>query len=67
MGGQHRPPAPEPFLPRGLILFRLCPTANHSEIDVAETIEAFGAMRDDLRLSLEIDPSLVRSVYGDLR
>lgn len=65
--GVFASPVAYPVLPRGLILFRLCPTANHSEIDVAETIEAFGAMRDDLRLSLEIDPSLVRSVYGDLR
>ncbi len=35
-----------PVVPKGTILFRLVSTANHSESDVQETINAFAALRE---------------------
>ena len=46
-----------PVVPRGVILFRMIPTAAHSEDDVDRTVEAFGRMRDALKLDLSTKPS----------
>ncbi len=46
-----------PVVPRGVILFRMIPTAAHSEEDVDRTIEAFRAMRDGMKLDLSTKPS----------
>jgi glycine C-acetyltransferase len=46
-----------PVVPRGVILFRMIPTAAHSEEDVDRTVEAFGKMRDALKLDLSTKPS----------
>jgi glycine C-acetyltransferase len=46
-----------PVVPRGVILFRMIPTAAHSEEDVDRTLEAFGKMRDALKLDLSHKPS----------
>ncbi len=47
-----------PVVPREVIMFRMIPTASHSEEDVAVTIEAFKKMRDRLKLDLSEKPSL---------
>ena len=39
-----------PVVPRGILLFRLVPTASHTDEDVAETVEAFRQVRDSLGL-----------------
>jgi glycine C-acetyltransferase len=39
-----------PVVPRGIMLFRLVPTASHTEEDVAETLAAFWQVRDSLGL-----------------
>lgn len=39
-----------PVVPRGIMLFRLVPTASHTDEDVAETVEAFRQVRDSLGL-----------------
>jgi glycine C-acetyltransferase len=46
-----------PVVPRGVILFRMIPTAAHSEEDVDHTLGAFKEMRDTMRLDLSTKPS----------
>jgi len=48
-----------PVVPPGVVLFRMIPTAAHSEGDVEKTIDAFRKMRDKLKLDLSQKPSLV--------
>ncbi len=48
-----------PVVPPGVVLFRMIPTAAHSEEDVAKTLEAFRGMRDTMKLDLSQKPSLV--------
>lgn len=38
-----------PVIPKGLILLRLIPTATHTMDDIAETLDAFSAIRDRLK------------------
>ena len=47
-----------PVVPREVVMFRMIPTASHSEEDVAVTIEAFKKLRDRLKLDLSEKPSL---------
>ncbi len=47
-----------PVVPPGVIMFRLIPTAAHSDQDVDATLDAFKAMRDRLKLDLSQKPSL---------
>ena len=51
------PPSPIPLCPRGVILFRMIPTAAHTEEDVDRTVEAFRRMRDAMKLDLSTKPS----------
>ncbi|NOY08604.1 MAG: pyridoxal phosphate-dependent aminotransferase family protein [Spirochaetes bacterium] len=46
-----------PVVPPGIILFRMIPTASHSEDDVDITLKAFKGMRDRLKLDLSSKPS----------
>jgi glycine C-acetyltransferase len=48
-----------PVVPPGVVLFRMIPTAAHSEEDVEKTVEAFRRMRDKLKIDLSQKPSLV--------
>jgi glycine C-acetyltransferase len=57
-------PVVYPVVPRGVMLFRLVPTASHSERDVAETLGAFQELRDADLMTLGIPPEKVRSIYG---
>jgi glycine C-acetyltransferase len=56
-----------PVVPMGLVMFRMIPTADHSEEEIARTIEVFRELRDesdfDIRLGEE-DVRSVRKVYG---
>ena len=38
-----------PVIPKGLILLRMIPTATHTLEDIAETLDAFSAIRDRLQ------------------
>jgi len=42
-----------PVIPKGLVLFRMIPTASHTEEDIQTTIDAFHKVRDELKLNLE--------------
>ena len=46
-----------PVVPRGINLFRMIPTALHSDEDVAITLTAFAEIRERLGLDLDLDPS----------
>jgi glycine C-acetyltransferase len=48
-----------PVVPPGVVLFRMIPTAAHTEEDVDETLTAFRRMRDDMTIDLAAKPSLV--------
>lgn len=41
-----------PVVPKGIMLFRMIPTTNHTEEDVEKTLTAFAAIRDHFRLAL---------------
>jgi glycine C-acetyltransferase len=47
-----------PVVPPGVVMFRMIPTAAHSDQDVDQTIEAFRQMRDRMKLDLSQKPSL---------
>ncbi len=42
-----------PVVPKGIILFRMIPTASHSEEEIETTIQAFASVRDELKLDLD--------------
>lgn len=47
-----------PVVPRGIVMFRMIPTASHTEEDVDITLNAFRAMRDEMNLELNEEPTL---------
>jgi glycine C-acetyltransferase len=56
-----------PVVPMGLVMFRMIPTAEHSQEEVARTVEVFRELRDesdfDIRLG-DDDVRSIRKVYG---
>jgi len=42
-----------PVVPKGIILFRMIPTAAHSDAEVDATVNAYRQVRDELKLKLE--------------
>jgi glycine C-acetyltransferase len=46
-----------PVVPRGVALFRMIPTASHTEEDVAKTLDAYKNLRDRMKLDLSQKPS----------
>ena len=42
-----------PVVPKGVVLFRMIPTAAHSDEDIEITLNAFRKVRDDLKLDLK--------------
>jgi glycine C-acetyltransferase len=47
-----------PVVPPGVVMFRMIPTASHTEEDVDRTLSGFKSMRDRLKLDLSQKPSL---------
>jgi len=41
-----------PVVPKGILLFRMVPTASHTDEDIARTVAAFRNVRDALKLNL---------------
>ncbi len=46
-----------PVVPPGVVMFRMIPTAGHTDADVDETLAAFKALRDGMKLDLSQKPS----------
>ncbi len=42
-----------PVVPKGIILFRMIPTASHSDEEIQATVKAFSKVRDELKLDLD--------------
>lgn len=56
-----------PVIPHGLMMYRMIPTADHTQEDIDETGQAFGDMLEELNLDPEIgdeDAQKIRRVYG---
>jgi glycine C-acetyltransferase len=53
-----------PVIPKKCIMFRMVPTASHNDTDIETTVEAFKNLRDDKKLDLDIDWSVVEKLYG---
>lgn len=56
-----------PVIPIGLLMFRMIPTAVHTDEDVENTLSVFKTMRDNLGLRLtmtEEEDRKIRKVYG---
>ncbi len=54
-----------PVVPRGIILFRMVPTASHQDEDIERTIAAFRRVRDDLKLDLDAAEKTMAQEAGD--
>ncbi len=57
-----------PVIPPGLVMFRMIPTAAHSQEDVARTVEVFKKMRDDLKVQFPLgDTELdkIKKIFRD--
>jgi glycine C-acetyltransferase len=48
-----------PVVPHGVVMFRLIPTASHSEEDVSRTLAAFKGLRERMKLDLSSRPSVL--------
>ncbi|MFP4612192.1 MAG: aminotransferase class I/II-fold pyridoxal phosphate-dependent enzyme [Spirochaetaceae bacterium] len=56
-----------PVIPMGLVMFRMIPTADHTEEQIARTIEVFKSLRDEPDFDVtfgEEDVRTIRKVYG---
>ncbi|MFO7865528.1 MAG: pyridoxal phosphate-dependent aminotransferase family protein [Candidatus Aminicenantes bacterium] len=42
-----------PVIPKGSFLFRMIPTASHTDEDIQNTVDAYAKVRDELKLDLE--------------
>lgn len=42
-----------PVVPKGILLFRMIPTASHTDEDIQTTVNAYAKVRDELKLDLE--------------
>jgi glycine C-acetyltransferase len=47
-----------PVVPPGVVMFRMIPTAAHTQDDVDATLAGFKSLRDRLKLDLSQKPSL---------
>jgi glycine C-acetyltransferase len=54
-----------PVVPKGIILFRMVPTASHTDEDIVRTIAAFKNVRDALKLNLSAAKSQLSQDSGE--
>jgi len=54
-----------PVVPKGILLFRMVPTASHTDEDIQRTIAAFKKVRDDLKLNLGATKTMMSQETGD--
>ncbi len=53
-----------PVIPKGFMMFRIIPTANHTDEQIETTLQAFRSLREDRNLKLEMDENAVSRIYG---
>jgi glycine C-acetyltransferase len=54
-----------PVVPKGILLFRMVPTASHTDEDIQRTVAAFKKVRDDLKLDLSATKTMMSQETGD--
>jgi len=54
-----------PVVPKGILLFRMVPTASHTDEDIERTIAAFRKVRDELKLNLGATKTMMSQEPGD--
>jgi glycine C-acetyltransferase len=54
-----------PVVPKGIILFRMVPTASHTDEDIVRTVAAFKNVRDALKLNLGAAKSTLAQGSGE--
>ncbi|SHI12675.1 glycine C-acetyltransferase [Sporobacter termitidis DSM 10068] len=54
-----------PVIPKNYIMFRMVPTASHTDEDVEKTVAAFRSLRDERGLTLHYDIDAISNIYGD--
>ena len=54
-----------PVVPKGILLFRMVPTASHTDEDISRTIAAFKNVRDALKLNLSGADTLLAGESSD--
>ncbi|MCX6562075.1 MAG: aminotransferase class I/II-fold pyridoxal phosphate-dependent enzyme [Candidatus Aminicenantes bacterium] len=54
-----------PVVPKGILLFRMVPTASHTDEDIQRTVAAFKKVRDDLKLDLNATKTMMSQETGD--
>jgi glycine C-acetyltransferase len=52
-----------PVIPKGLLMFRIIPTAAHTEEQIEFTLETFKRLRDEYGLKLNINLEAVKRIY----
>jgi glycine C-acetyltransferase len=52
-------------VPKGIILFRMVPTASHTDEDIVRTVAAFKNVRDALKLNLGAAKSTLAQGSGE--
>jgi glycine C-acetyltransferase len=54
-----------PVVPKGILLFRMVPTASHTDEDIRRTIAAFKTVRDELKLNLGAAKAMLARDQGE--
>ncbi len=57
-----------PVIPPDLLMFRMIPTATHTEEDLARTLQVFSDMKEELQLQIEMDEQArrkLRQIFGN--
>ena len=54
-----------PVIPRGFVMFRIIPTASHTDEDVVVTLAAFESLKKEKNLQLVADKEAMAKIYGD--
>jgi len=53
-----------PVIPKNYIMFRMIPTASHTDEDLEKTIAAFRSLKEEKQLQLSIDENVLQKLYG---
>jgi glycine C-acetyltransferase len=54
-----------PVIPKGLFMFRIIPTASHTEEQIETTLQIFKRLRDEQGLQLNVNLSAVDRIYAN--
>lgn len=61
--GVFTTPVAFPVVPEGMVLWRLIPTADHTDEDINKTLEVYDDMKRSLNVNQDIDMKLISQIY----